>query len=110
MITEEDLQKGGIIAPDEDEGDTYQKKRQHEAVRYYDKNFGQNYTNILEILIQFLYDEFMISMVWIGLFDINMMQFNKRRIFWYIIATILIGLIVITGIYAVSLLSYIAIK
>jgi len=105
MITEEDLQQGGI---QDTEPEERLIKKSERLVRYYDKDIGQNYTNNIERVLQFLYDEFMISMVYIGLFDINSMKFMKRRVFWYLVGFGLISLIFVYGISIISLLSYIA--
>lgn len=105
MISDEDLEKGGIVDTEPDE---LRISKHEKMVRYYEKDIGQNYTNVIEKTLQFLYDEFMISMVYIGLFDINSMKFIKRRVFWYLVILGFGSLIFVYGIGIISILSYIA--
>ena len=79
-------------------------------LKYYEKDFGQNYVNVIEKAIQFLYDEFMVFMVYIKLFDVSSMSFIKRRVFAYSVCFILVSFLMWCMIASTALIGYIALN
>ena len=78
-------------------------------IKYYEKNYGQNYKNFIVKFLQFIYDEWMILMVTLKLFDPVSMSFVWRRLVWSIAVMSLVSLLWIFGFSIVGLLAYIAI-
>lgn len=67
----------------------------------------ERYLNIFELLWLFLAAEYIVSMQWLKLYDINTDEYDLRRLFWYTVALGgIVTLLVVVGLCAASAIKY----
>lgn len=75
-------------------------------IKKYDRDVGQGYYNIVQIISYFLYGELMEYFIYFGIYNAQAEVYNYRRMFW--ISSVLLFCIALVILVALTCLTYLS--